>query len=437
MDKIESVRHFKKILKLAEERGISFIDCWNEWAQELMEARQWDHEANEYKKKSDLLWEQRATVTYEGEVFKGRSIEENKKITLSGSGLDFANCIFPGRASFKGATFPKNADFSDARFLDGVNFDDCLFEGNAEFSVAKIYRFGSFKKATFEKDAYFAWLESTGRLGFENARFKDFTRFSEAIFKGKVSFLMTRFLGVVDFTETQFHSSSDFKSVRSDVGFYLIDTYFKMIPDFRGYKFDHLPYVHNLSITFEEIDQAVKEANSDTKSTLRKGVSKFQALKAIGIQAYDHEKEVEFFAREMQCLSLALKEEARTQACSTKMKAFMTRMPFIAYNNLSDYGQSIFNPFCIWIVSILVFANLYAFMCAKKVGAALFLSYLNSLPVLGLWKSEARQRAIDEIFGSTNPPEFYWEAIFSIQNIWASVLIYLLLLAVRNRFKIK
>lgn len=431
LNKQDTSKHWHNIKQQADSEGLPFSECWNRWARTLVAERDWDFSEAKYKKEADGTWERRAELDFGGV----RPISEAKKTGASSVPIhrkDFTGCIFPGRVSFDNTYIQVGFDATDTLFHNGVTFKGCEFQTEANFSTAKIYRSTSFKNTIFHENANFDWLECHADADFNDVEFVKLAGFRVTKFYRRASFINCKFSGIADFSNAEFSEAAGFQSILSERGFYLIETQFKKIPDFRSHRFNHLPYIHDLKISMTEIHEVRKMWDNSVDAQLRLGITKFQALKAMAVLAHDHEKEVEYFAREMECLYYAMKDHGSRCAPIYKVTSFFSRIPFIIYGGLSDYGRSIYKPLFCWLGTIVVAAMPFLFS-----SASFFLSLLNSLPVIGLWRSEPRQRAINVLFGCDTPPTFLWEFAFIVQNIWSSLLVFLLFLAVRNRFKIK
>ncbi len=120
------------------------------------------------------------------------------------------------------------------------------------------------------------------------------------------------------------------------------------------------------------------------------------------------------------------------------------------YDVLSDFGRSMMRPFYFWLISIAGFTAAYladaskladyAAACAKP-GAdaapqwlnALALAIKNALVFAGTDRKMEPQYAC--LYGDAVPVTSTF--IQMGQTVWSAILIFLFLLAVRNRFKIK
>ena len=112
------------------------------------------------------------------------------------------------------------------------------------------------------------------------------------------------------------------------------------------------------------------------------------------------------------------------------------------YDVLSQCGSSFARPMLIGLG--MLFLYVFAYLCnasdrisdftlAEKFNHAFHLSAINSLPFLGVVRGESSQAGV-WLFGETFSG---WVSFLSIsQNIFSSILLFLALLAVRNRFKL-
>ncbi len=112
-------------------------------------------------------------------------INFENKIDILPSNVYFSNCIFKGKASFKGIIFQGEANFDNCTFKGQVDFTGCLFEKDVKFH-----------NATFEKDCYF----------------------NESEFKGKVNAWKMTFIENVTFKWTNFRKKANLSELIAENG---------------------------------------------------------------------------------------------------------------------------------------------------------------------------------------------------------------------------
>jgi hypothetical protein len=119
----------------------------------------------------------------------------------------------------------------------------------------------------------------------------------------------------------------------------------------------------------------------------------------------------------------------------------------ILYDAVADCGRSIVRPALTWFASVFAFAVLYLRMadpltwtCGTPFVKALFLSGRNALVLLSGSRDARIAQAYQCLYGGNSEPDIpdavsFLEAF--VQVPLSAALIFLVLLAVKNRFKIK
>jgi hypothetical protein len=181
--------------------------------------------------------------------------------------------------------------------------------------------------------------------------------------------------------------------------------------------------------------------------------ARWRALKRLAIQGHDHGRELEFFAREL---------KARRFVEDKWLSA-----PFLfgwLYQWFSDFGRSVLRPLGAWAVSTAAFAGLYLSVAGSSSsclagsgtpwGAALGISLHKGLVFIGQGSSAVLDRYYACLYGfhsmsTVHPPpvplperfvSVIPDAAFNLglaQALVSAVFIFLILLALRNHFRIK
>ena len=396
----------------------------------------------------------------------------------------FESAIFTGFALFGDATFTDSAWFDNATFKDSARFNSAIFTGSASFESAIFTGFALFGNATFTDSAWF-----------DNATFKDSARFNSAIFTGSASFESARFRGYSLFTKAKFMAGASFAAARSEGAFTLADAKFKMVPDFGQAHFDEAPRLDNLHIKPERsgvlafFKHAVKRLiwtllrwrllaklpHADFKAWLTRiqaawrpapdeeGLpARWRSLKRLAVQGHDHERELEFFSNEI----------IARRGVDDKLHHAQLWTGFV-YQALSDFGRSIIRPLLWLVLSTVCFAFSYlgehmAVVAMDgddapppcKAGSdnplseAFLLSLDKTLPLPEIVNDGDLDRIYACLYGyhdidatkpqtkSTSPPPrvripsaVSWKGAAQVSI--STVLIFLLLLALRNHFRIR
>ncbi|MEL6947323.1 MAG: pentapeptide repeat-containing protein [Pseudomonadota bacterium] len=389
--------------------------------------------------------------------------------TVSFNGARFGE----GTVSFTGATFGEGAvSFDRATFGEGnVSFDEATFgEGNVSFTGAT---FGEgnvfFNGSTFGEGNVF-FNEATfgeGDVSFRSATFGE----------GQVSFFAAKFHPATTmnasamtisgslFVSCAFGSRVNFTQLKVGEVASFAGSSFARVPDFRYSKLDRPPEVATMRVPPPDMARDPKrEAEARNKKLSRfsgfqpaqacppfqvtldkEDVARYRALKAMAEQANDHEKAGEFFAYEMM---------AKRGVETTSFAGLFVNS---VYRSLSGYGQDYVRPLIWMVVSFFVFFFGYltiAVETTKPADRSKFIEYSpfaaslsasNTVPLLGsLFRFasvpkdhvSAYDRRYNELKKAGLPVD--WIVRLSVlQSIIGGILLFLFLLALRNRFRLR
>ncbi|WP_299867623.1 pentapeptide repeat-containing protein [uncultured Hoeflea sp.] len=427
----------------------------------------------------------------EGDVsFYGASFGEGA-VLFSGASFGEGDVSFDeasfgeGAVSFDGASFGDGAvSFDGASFGDGtVSFDEASFgDGTVRFDEA---RFGkgtvSFAGTTFgEGDVRFDGASfGEGDVSFNGASFGngDVSFFRTRFGDGDVLFDRAHFKdGNVFFDEVDFRLGTIFASDMVVAGSLYVRSQFQMkvffrrldvkgtasfsgsgfaeVPDFCDAKFDRPPEVAGMEVPRPRLGHGGDRGKLSPLSRALfstaldpDDVAKYRKLKAMALAANDHEKDGEFFAGEM----LAKRGVETTSFAGLLFNTF--------YWKLSDFGQSFTLPLKWMGGLILVFAAIN--VAVVQIGApstlatipsrfeaivfSVVLSLKNAVPLLGsLFRFASApdehkgwfQTYYDTLKQHTATVD--WLIGLGVaQSILGGVLLFLFLLALRNKFRLK
>jgi hypothetical protein len=167
-------------------------------------------------------------------------------------------------------------------------------------------------------------------------------------------------------------------------------------------------------------------------------IPKYRAMRRMAIQGADYDRE-----------QMSFKGELRSRRWTTDKPWHPGLWLGILYDVFADCGRSIFRPASLWILSVLAFAILYmrlaegAWTCGTPFYKALYISGRNALVLSSGGKDERITQAYRCLFGPDGDklplkiPDGVSFVESFVQVPLSAVLIFLLLLAVKNRFKIK
>lgn len=395
-------------------------DEWNKWAQERLAEKEelqnsgtWSVEKNGHgTNDATIKWISDASVDFSKHLFtshadfKGfvfpHTANFNSIRIKSGCRLNFQNAVFLWEATFETVAFPNRVDFRHAEFFGKATFRDSNFQSVARFNPTKFHNLAGFRRVRFSHNAWFG-----------GARFKDDAVFSEATFCKTANFSNSIFVGLASFNWAE-----------STGPFSLSEAKFEVVPDFTQMSF-------RAPVRLDDLE--VVQARPFQRKGDKERAACYRALKKIAIESHDHLREQQFFASEA-------RERRGNDDPTWSAKWWFS----FAYELFSDFGRSFPRPLGLFFASILIFAAVYGtgsrFQCAWPktwVLPELYLSLLNSLPLVGFARAYGRELAETCLFGGSQTLRPAMDIIFIGQNIWSAVLIFLFLLAVRNHFRIK
>ena len=480
----------KESLELYRQDGAA----WNRWArallaerQELQEAGEWtgDETAGRHNA-STRDWLKRAAVDFSGHTFDEERVRF-ERYCFPGD-AKFRGAKFKNAATFYGAVFHGWADFSDAEFDGDSRFGEAIFHGAASFNNMKavdsfslvgtvFHNQASFGQARFSGDVHFNTGQFHGHTDFSYAsfldravywrsEFHDTVRFWGAEFRHSVDFNATEFRAAADFINCRFsgatlffrsvfHDRAEFRAIQVSGMFSLAESEFSRLPAFSEAHFLEAPALDEVDLNFERF-QAERVTATETSLSLR-----WRALRKVAQQGRDDERALSFFKAEV--LSRRHRED----------KIWHLRLWVgLLYQAMSDFGLSIGRPI-LWLAGTYVFFSLgyllpavvtsgvpagFCSMACKaaaghKLTAALIVSLHYTSPFTLLGHSELVKGNAVCLYGSGEggaafpdgvPAELTTAAIpawlhaaGALQFLISSVLIFLILLAIRNLFRIR
>jgi hypothetical protein len=375
------------------------------------------------------------SATFSGDArFRGTTFKRTaffESTTFKGI-ASFTNATFIGQARFSNSTFAGNSSFGGAAFTDFALFESATFTGNALFDVAAFRSLATFNLTTF-----------TGTVMFDRTTFATGATFYRATFTGDASFNSVTFTGGTTFRNATFFSTTSFEKAmfRFSADFIAIKVAWAF--NFTGARFQHVPAFNQANFTEgPDLDDVRMPLPWVLWRGKREQIAKYRALKRMAIKGADYERE-QMFA----------KAELRSRRFTEDHIFSLGLWIGLLYDLVADCGRSIFRPFAVWATAIYGFAWLYqsravqaaAKACVASGGEpftqALFLSGKNALVVFGGIRDARVNQAYTCLYGGTpDQPAIPSAVTFTeafAQTPVSTALIFLFLLAVRNRFKIK
>ncbi|MBI4458353.1 pentapeptide repeat-containing protein [Candidatus Uhrbacteria bacterium] len=347
---------------------------------------------------------------FKSAIFNGEA--DFREAKFSGQGVGFHLSEFKDQARFTKATFrcgtrfvavtfKEYASFAMARFEDVLDFHRTAFESNVTFAEAV------FEKLDREQGYREDWLAS-----FTETNFKFLAEFRGSRFGGNTTFAGATFGKDADFRNTVFMGEADFSGATFKGPVSLEGCRFAVVPDFRRCKFDKHVTLHGCEVEF--------------RTPRQEDADKYRRLKELAVAARNHDQEQYFFA------------------CELKAKrGFETRglalVPNHFYEWTSNFGRSLARPTLGLGVVWFGFGDHYRWLADKDYGHlwdGLLFSAAQLLPFLGASRGVLAD-AKAALFGSGSAPLSGWvNALTMIEGVLGIVFLFLIGLALRNRFRI-
>lgn len=329
----------------------------------------------------------------------------------------FNSCCFHDNVSFRHYVFAR-AYFSLAAFAGHADFDSTTFAEFACFSGATFARQAHFFSATFARGAHFFSATFAESLRFDGATFVEAADFKSATFTGNARFCSATFASNVDFGIATFAGHVDFRIVTFNAMVIFTNADMKAPTDFGGCRFQKYPpqfpgaKLHEgtvwRGVSWPRPPKNPKDAGLFTDA--------YERLKLEMDRLKKHEDELMFFAKELQCRRVAAGP--------------FRGLPIAAYGALCHYGQSYLLPLGWLLAVILVGAVLFWLMPGWDFLRALGVSTANALGPLGLRKELVDPLVLKDL-------SRWLQFLTGVQMVMGLVLLFLIGLGLRNRFRMK
>ncbi len=320
--------------------------------------------------------------------------------------IDFSNLIFNKYMNFSNFIFPLPVDFKNT-----------IFEENAIF-VRAFFREAIFSNARFSNKALFAEIESFIKIIFSRAIFSNDAHFNGAKFNGIVQFINTKFSGVTLFTDATFKQTAHF-----------IDAQFET----------HVPNFYNATLS----PDIVWEWDSNCWPQTKKHKNDKTDIHYSG-RIIDNQTAYENLSSQMKNLDkyhdehFFYRQETR---CRRSLARPLAKCFYWLYENLANYGYGIERAIVAWSLHILLGAVLIG-ATTKSISNKtcdlagnfyldMIISFSNAHGVL--FFSNGLLKECYDTFKMLLAFKFIW----GIQTILGIIFLFLVLLTLRIRFRLK
>ncbi len=338
------------------------------------------------------------------------NITEIKKIDFSGlpfeNEIDFSNFIFPIDADFSKATFSKDVFFNNAVFCETADFEDAEFQTKdsycketAKFRNTVFEKIANFRNATFWGYANFKGAELKGRAFFQKAKFKwHAPRFYDATFNNEMTWAG---IELPKFAEAK------------------VDRYKKVGEEFEPDKCDECTECAKCKALIKQNRRRRIEENQNS----------YENTSILLEKHRKYHDEHFFFRKEMQCRRWLGSPFSKT-------------IHFL-YEKIADYGYGVGRALFYWALHIAFgacfIAGITSFFKAsiysKNVSCAISVSFANANPYAFLCFSGKKLMGCYTYFEGVMPINI--AIINVVQTVVGVALLFLLLLTLRVRFRLK
>ncbi len=363
--------------------------------------------------------------------------------------IDFSRLHFDSHANFNGFIFPLEVFFDYTTFSNGVFFEKAIF-----------YHYAHFNKTQFSGES-----DVSASITFNDAIFFGLANFGEANFINGVSFNGVSFLKNAHFQNASFGEIADFTNAKLPEFANFRDAIFSSLANFRnadisgiaifiGVQFEtRAPYLHDAKIgtgilwdtNINLWPQTKKDADNETDDNynyrIRSNQNNYENLVSHMQKLNKNDDEHFFFRQEMRWRRLdnkltqnLFKGYFNWKIIEDKPTIFL----FSIYEIFADYGYGIGRAFVWWFVHI-IFGAVILFairsvdrfnMSFDDFGCSVGISLSNSHAFF--FKGD-RLKDCYKTFEYLPAFNFIW----GLQTITGTILIFLVLLTLRVRFRLK
>ena len=389
--------------------------------------------------------------------FSGRTFEDD--ISFAGRLLikaDFRETVFEQNANFRDTVFLSTTEFGNAKFrgaktelTDGVWFTGSTFHNTVRFNAAEFTYKTKFDRVTFHGAAYFRDSKFEPKIGkmeipfgymdFEESRFVLEANFSDAIFGVGVIFKNAEFQSAAKFDKTKFRGHITFNNAR-----------FQGTTSFRNAVFDKPPEFFETElhedVDFSRADWSGAERSYDrsrrqpdppdiVEQDAGDAVRAWDRLALIMSQREKLPERHEFFRLRMRA------QRQRDGRCLLSLVNWL-------FDVSSDHGWGVGRAFAWWIGHMVVGALILATAALTArpwsepdhcliVWNSLLVSFANSLAFLRLGSEGGYLNGPREALMETAAQaDWVFSTVGTIQAVFGPILLFLVLLTLRNRFRL-
>lgn len=388
---------------------------------------------------------------FDGVTFAGKSnvVRTANFLGARFSGeADFTDARFYGATDFGGSSFAGQARFERVHFDSYAAFERVCFLGTVDFERATFNGNANFREATFSSAANFRlskmWSANFGHAVFLNdadfggAQFSDRAYFAHATFRGRSAFINAEMNNITSFSKATFSASPpSFFGARLHEGTLWHGVIWPQPPRNANDAEEFVADYERLKLEMDRLRKHDDELNffalelksRETLVGFWQTVSELRIFGWVIPIARLELPEINIAVRRFTIFNRTISSPsivipARTLAISRPTHG----LSIAAYGVLCDYGRSYVRPF-VWLV-LLVILGALLFWFQLGLFAALGMSFANTLAIIGVRREFISSDVVQQLPG-------WLIVVAALQDVVGISLIFLLGLALRNRFRIK
>ena len=389
----------------------------------------------------------------------------------------FAESKIHGPSHFSRAAFAYHTKFAGCVFLDQTQFQDADFGGTVDFDRSQFSKFVLFNGAKFQSEASFRETQfrglatkagiSLGGVAFSKAQFCDGTCFDDASFNVRAEFedvrfqsttmfANTRFLDQASFERSTFVGEASFETARFDESPNFNSAAFQSSTSFKGAVFGKPPRFFETKLhedtNFGDIDWRVSESSYAPDRKIRSSLPPNHP-NTTQSGGKDIESVIRAWDRLILIMSSLERSPERHLFYRLRMRAQRWRdgqsmLSFVnwLFDATSEYGWSVPRALgswcCHWLVGgVLLFFGTSATLCEGEgwlvLLQAVSTSFANAHLLLGLASEEGYlHEALEGLKEASNSLSLV-KAVGVIQSFLGPMFLFVVLLTLRNRFRIR
>ena len=393
--------------------------------------------------------------------------------------MDFRKEVFEGDVSFsgrlligadfEGAEFMKAADFSGVQFLAPTKFKNARFpstepatQGVASFSNSRFYNAVDFTETRFPYNTKFKDVRFDGAALFRNAKFKakedrqgspyGVSNFARSVFRVEADFSGSTFCAASAFYGVEFRDAAKFEVAKFQEKCDFNNASFGGTTSFASATFARPPKFFETELhedaNFSQVDWSIAERSYKRSRHI------FASPEHVRELERDAGDAVRAWDRLALIMSQREKLPERHQFFRLKMRAIRERdgccLPSIMnslFDVTCDYGWGIRRAFLWWLGHIAagaLFLSVATAVCPADgdssfwniLGNSALVSFANAHAFLGLASEGGYLHDARSVLGNALQLNWAFKFVGVVQAVLGPVLLFLLLLTLRNHFRL-